>query len=68
MQLSIIKNLKIKLANDKIFKANNYPEMNSKVFNKIAKNPIQRKEKFRFKDNLSPRRSLMPCLFTLLYY
>ena len=52
MQLSIIKNLKIKLANDKIFKANNYPEMNSKVFNTIEKNPIQRKEKFRVKDNL----------------
>ena len=52
MQLSIIKNLKIKLANDKIFKANNYPEMNSKVFDKIAKTPIQRKENFRVKDNL----------------
>ena len=44
--------LKIKFQNDRIFKNNSYPDMQSEVFLNVSAEPVQRKQKFQVSENL----------------
>ena len=50
--MSIIKNLKIKFENDRIFKQNDYSEMKSQIYNAVSANIIKRKQAFFVKEHL----------------
>ena len=44
--------LKIKSQNDKLFKKNTYPDMQSEVFQNVTAQPVERKRKFQVSENL----------------
>ncbi len=44
--------LKIKFQNDRIFKNNSYPDMQSEVFLNVTAEPVQRNQKFQVSENL----------------
>ena len=44
--------LQIKFENDKIFKENTYPDMQSEVFQNVTAQPIQRNQKFQVSENM----------------